>query len=127
MNKRLFIMFIIVVVIGVVAGAFSSSIAQALTPPMAKAQANNINQGQHSTGTGTSPGQSKQSGGSQGSISVPAIPTPTTILAQDTFKRTNQQLWGQSSDGRLWQGDANTLSTFSILFVHGTDHWGGNG
>jgi hypothetical protein len=106
MNKRLFIMFTILVVMGVVAGAFSSSIAQALTPPTVKAQTNNTNQGQHNTGTRTPSGQSNQP--------TPVVSTPTTILAQDTFRRNNQQLWGQASDGRSWQGDANKFSTFSI-------------
>jgi hypothetical protein len=106
MNKRLFIMFTILVAIGVVTGAFSSSIARALTPPLAKAQTGSTNQGQHSTGTRTPSGQSNQP--------TPMASTPTMVLAQDTFRRTNQQLWGQASDGRSWQGDANTLATFSI-------------
>lgn len=39
---------------------------------------------------------------------------PTTILAQDTFQRQNQSLWGMASDGRTWNGDANTAPNFSI-------------
>jgi len=42
-------------------------------------------------------------------------PTPGTILAQDTFHRANQALWGTASDGHTWGGDANTLSVFSIV------------
>src|SRR5260370_19024085 len=42
-------------------------------------------------------------------------PTPGTILAQDTFQRPNQALWGTASDGHTWGGDANTVSAFSIL------------
>jgi streptogramin lyase len=50
---------------------------------------------------------------------VTATPTPTstptgTTLAQDTFQRANQSLWGTSSDGHVWGGDANTVSVFSI-------------
>ncbi|MBV8695480.1 MAG: hypothetical protein JO125_11165 [Chloroflexi bacterium] len=41
--------------------------------------------------------------------------TPTTTLAQDTFQRANQPLWGTASDGRMWDGDANTMQTFSIV------------
>jgi hypothetical protein len=41
--------------------------------------------------------------------------TPTAILAQDTFQRANQPLWGTASDGRMWDGDANTMQTFSIV------------
>jgi hypothetical protein len=35
-------------------------------------------------------------------------------LAQDTFQRQNQQLWGTASDGRTWGGDANKTNAFSI-------------
>jgi hypothetical protein len=47
-----------------------------------------------------------------------------TILAQDSFQRDNQVFWGASSDGRVWQGDANTRTAFSIVnaagqIVHG--------
>jgi hypothetical protein len=42
-------------------------------------------------------------------------PTPGTILAQDTFQRPNQALWGTASDGHTWGGDANTISVFSIV------------
>jgi hypothetical protein len=35
-------------------------------------------------------------------------------LAQDTFKRQNQQFWGTASDGRTWEGDANKAGAFSI-------------
>lgn len=49
-----------------------------------------------------------------------ATPTPTptstpgTILAQDTFQRVNQSLWGTTSDGHVWGGDANTQNVFTI-------------
>jgi hypothetical protein len=42
-------------------------------------------------------------------------PTPGTTLAQDTFQRPNQALWGTASDGHTWGGDANTVSVFSIF------------
>src|SRR5436305_7320594 len=38
----------------------------------------------------------------------------TAPIAQDTFQRANQSLWGVSSDGHLWSGDANTSKDFSI-------------
>ncbi len=41
-------------------------------------------------------------------------PTPGTILAQDTFQRSNQALWGTASDGQIWGGDANSSKVFSI-------------
>ncbi len=40
--------------------------------------------------------------------------TPGTIIAQDTFHRANQSLWGTASDGNVWGADANTQSVFSI-------------
>ena len=49
---------------------------------------------------------------------VTATPTPTSTphgtLAQDTFKRANQNSWGKASDGLTWGGDANNSSVFSI-------------
>ena len=45
-----------------------------------------------------------------------------TILAQDTFQRVDQALWGAASDGQSWEGDANRLAAFSIA---GSIHkWG---
>ena len=45
-------------------------------------------------------------------------PTPTSTttssLAQDSFQRPNQSLWGVASNGQTWSGDANTASAFSI-------------
>jgi hypothetical protein len=45
---------------------------------------------------------------------VTATPGPGTTLAQDTFQRANQNLWGKASDGQTWGGDANTQAGFSI-------------
>src|SRR2546421_12826322 len=42
-----------------------------------------------------------------------------TILAQDTFQRADQALWGAASDGQSWEGDANKLTAFSIA---GSNH-----
>ncbi len=48
---------------------------------------------------------------------MPSTPTAggVTILAQDTFKRANQVFWGTSSDGRQWNGDANSIEVFSVV------------
>jgi hypothetical protein len=52
-----------------------------------------------------------------------ARPTPAPIntsattwmtLAEDTFKRPNQSLWGQATSGTLWGADANTEVAFAI-------------
>jgi len=47
--------------------------------------------------------------------SLSPSPSPGSTLAQDTFQRPNQALWGMASDGHTWSGDANTVSVFSIL------------
>ena len=46
-------------------------------------------------------------------------PTPSpspapSLLAQDTFQRPNQALWGMASDGHVWGGVANRSSAFAI-------------
>ncbi len=53
------------------------------------------------------------------SPSVTPSSTPGATLAQDTFQRSNQALWGMASDGHTWGGDANTVSAFSILNTRG--------
>jgi subtilase family serine protease len=47
------------------------------------------------------------------SIAPPTISSPSS-LAQDTFQRADQALWGTASDGNIWMGDANNASVFSI-------------
>ena len=53
-----------------------------------------------------------------GSSATPS-PSPTTsggtAIAQDTFQRPNQSLWGNASDGQTWAGDANSQPVFSIV------------
>ncbi len=49
------------------------------------------------------------------SPSTTVTPAPGTTLAQDTFHRPDQSLWGTASDGQVWGADANTLSNFSII------------
>lgn len=36
------------------------------------------------------------------------------VLANDTFQRPNGTYWGMSSNGQIWQADANSLSYFAI-------------
>src|SRR5579859_6183374 len=40
-------------------------------------------------------------------------PAPVA-LAQDSFQRVNQSLWGNASDGQRWGSDANRLTAFSV-------------
>lgn len=49
---------------------------------------------------------------------APPAPTPPasgTVIAQDTFQRSDQSQWGNATDGQTWGGDANTLNVFSIV------------
>ncbi|MGH2506775.1 MAG: hypothetical protein ACRDHZ_05095 [Ktedonobacteraceae bacterium] len=54
------------------------------------------------------------------------LPSGVTMLVQDTFQRPNQALWGQSSDGQIWNGDANSSPLFSIV-KHAGQISGGKG
>jgi hypothetical protein len=56
----------------------------------------------------------------RGSSSPVAKPTTTTmpgtmVLAQDTFARPNQPLWGTASNGEMWSADAAQSPAFSIV------------
>ena len=42
------------------------------------------------------------------------MPGGVNVLAKDTYQRAAQTFWGTASDGRLWQGDANSVEVFSI-------------
>jgi hypothetical protein len=97
----------ICIIIGLISGFFSRSIEAALTLPLSLRTSQAT-----ATPTKTTPviptGTARPTGSS----------TPTadgvTVLAQDTFKRPNQVLWGTANDGRPWTGDANSIEVFSI-------------
>ena len=88
---------------GLVAGAFSHSIEAALTiqkidgAPQANATPSPTTMPKGPPTTSTTP-----------------MPGGVSVLAKDTFQRAAQTLWGKASDGRLWQGDANSIEVFSI-------------
>ncbi|GCE23507.1 hypothetical protein [Dictyobacter kobayashii] len=112
MNKRLLVITLIIMLVisGLVVGLFSGPIQQALTAPMTNANAMGKN-----ANPNNGPQQARATKVPQPGKTQPALaPTQVNILAQDTFQRTNQSFWGQASDGRKWQGDANTLQAFSI-------------
>jgi hypothetical protein len=67
-----------------------------------------------STGTPTPTPSPSPSPSPSPTSTATATVTPGTTLAQDTFQRPNQALWGTASDGQVWGGDANTQSVFSI-------------
>ncbi len=105
MQKRLLIgtMLGLLVVVGLVSGLFAGAIQQALTLPMVQAMMRHDN--------------------AQVPARPKALPTPqatspvqgqTNVLAQDTFQRGDQPLWGTASDGRQWDGDANVKQIFTI-------------
>jgi len=56
----------------------------------------------------------------RGSSSPVTKPTTTKmpdakVLAQDTFARPNQSLWGTASDGQMWSADEAQSPAFSIV------------
>jgi hypothetical protein len=109
MNRRIALASLLVglIIVGLIAGFFTGSIQQALSAPMVQmlgATGNGVPKAVQAAPQPTHP--------------QPVLATPVVnTLAQDTFQRQNQQLWGTATDGRMWQGDANTANAFSI--VHG--------
>ena len=107
MNRRLTLASVLVglIIIGMIAGFFTGSIQKALSAPMAQMMGGTTNTAPKAV-VPAAPQPRK-----------PAVVAPAPVmntLAQDTFKRQNQQLWGTASDGRAWQGDANKANAFSI-------------
>ena len=107
----------ILIIGGLLASFYSKAIEQALTLTPGK------NTSSRATGIGP-----KMPTASPTAIVLPATATQTaqmlqaTILAQDTFQRADQALWGAASDGQSWEGDANKMIAFSIA---GSNHtWG---
>jgi hypothetical protein len=113
MRRRNIIIFTLggLVLLGLVAGLFSAKIENALRKPMSTQMMTNT-QGMPQT---------------QAKTNMPATTPPGTapannnqqnqqknVLANDTFQRQDQALWGTASDGRQWGGDANTQQFFSI-------------
>ncbi len=52
-------------------------------------------------------------------VQMPTNPT-TSILVQDTFQRTNQALWGLSTDNHPWDADAHLAPAFRVAHRLGT-------
>ncbi|HEU5376711.1 MAG TPA: hypothetical protein VFV38_14850 [Ktedonobacteraceae bacterium] len=96
---------------GLVAAFFSPVLAATLTLPPSS-----------NTGAATTPATSTHAPVSPGvsgpfSESTPLptqLPSGVFVLARDTFQRPDQALWGKSSDGQIWGGDANTSQAFAI-------------
>jgi hypothetical protein len=66
----------------------------------------------HPSSSGHGPAPSPTAPGA--TIASPTASPITQVLAQDTFRRTDQTFWGTASDGQEWKGDANRLTAFSI-------------
>lgn len=112
MNARwLFIIFGLFLAIGgLIASVFAGSIERALVLPP---KHTGIQQTATTTIIPT-----------RGSTPTAMIPTPAVtamnVLAQDTFQRPDQSLWGTASDGRSWEGDANAPKNTHIFSIAGS-------
>jgi hypothetical protein len=106
MNKRLlaYTLLGLLIVSGLTVGLFRNSLQQALTQPSdTMGQQRQTHPAQSSGPTATPQPQQSQN------------IAQASVLASDTFQRTDQTLWGQASDGRQWQGDANAKASFAIV------------
>jgi hypothetical protein len=106
MNRRITLATVVValIIVGLIAGFFTGSIQKALSAPMVQMMGGTTNSVPKAVQAAPQPAQPQ-----------PAMKTPVVnTLAQDTFQRQNQQLWGTATDGRMWEGDANTANAFSI-------------
>jgi hypothetical protein len=138
MNKRLFIVTVLVMLVigGMIAGLFMGSIQKSLTLPMMQMlDANNkpaqirtpVAQVQNKQPSATNPNPNPNRSPTPNMNQNMAANNAANVLAQDTFQRGDQPLWGMSSDGRQWEGDANTAQAFSIANGAGRISNGPNG
>jgi hypothetical protein len=103
-----FTIFCILLIGGLLTSVFAHSIEAALTVP-ANRTASPVNVPKTTTPTPAAV------------ITAGTNPTavPVNILAQDTFQRADQLLWGTASDGQTWGGDATNKAVFSIATMTG--------
>lgn len=105
---------------GLVAALFSPTLAATLTLPATPVV------GQVATSPSLTPTLPPVEPTSAATAQPTQLPAGVTVLAQDSFQRPNQPLWGQSSDGQTWSGDANSSQLFSIV-NHAGQITGGRG
>jgi hypothetical protein len=125
MSKRTILMFVLsmLTLLGLVAGLFTGSIENALgmsqgTQTMITTHATQPTPIQKVIGTNNT--HSSPAMQSAGTMQANAVqPNQQDVLSTDTFQRQNQNLWGTASDGRQWEGDANTQPYFSISGLTG--------
>jgi hypothetical protein len=107
-HRSLWTFFIVVIVAGSISGFFIGPIQRTLTLPMIEMMHTAGLPMQKPAATRAVTKQAPNgSGQTQGGTNSQAI-------AQDTFQRNNQLLWGTASDGNRWAGDANAVQAFSI-------------
>ncbi|HEY4387784.1 MAG TPA: hypothetical protein VGN34_25320 [Ktedonobacteraceae bacterium] len=117
MSRRMLLPGVLVclVLIGLTAGAFMNSIQNALTLP-----ARLPNNAPAQAAPGKQPAPPTTTPAPPTATPATMVQMPQNILAQDTFQRANQFLWGTASDGRPWGGDANVQANiFSVHANHG--------
>ena len=110
MNRRITLATVLLglIILGLIAGFFTGSIQKALSAPMVQMMGATTNSVPKAVQAAPQPAQPRPV------MATPAVTPVVNTLAQDTFQRQNQQLWGTATDGRMWQGDANTANAFSI-------------
>lgn len=111
------VVLVLCVLGGLISALFTPSIAATLTLPAPSGARQ-----------ATKPGLSQPTVPANTAAVAPATQPATgvTVLAQDTFQRPDQALWGISSDHRTWGGDANTKPAFAIV-NHAGQITGGQG
>jgi len=95
----------LMVLVSTISAFFSPSIQAALMIPATPGNRSNTN-----TALTTQPTMNAPKTGSMPSSTA----MTASVLAQDTFQRNNQRLWGTASDGQTWGGNANSSQSFAI-------------
>jgi hypothetical protein len=117
MNRRITLASVLVglVIVGLIAGFFTGSIEKALAVPMSQMMGGSpVNGAPTAVPARPQPARPAQVMATPGVMQTTPF-TDTNTLAQDTFQRQNQLLWGTASDGHMWDGDANKANSFSIV------------
>jgi hypothetical protein len=116
MNKRIAMLSVLVmlVIAGLVAGIFTGSIRNALSAPIVQMMGG---LGKPAVQPAAQPGkvQAGKVQATPGGATAKQPANAVNTLAQDTFQRQNQQLWGTATDGSVWGGDANKAKAFAIV------------
>ncbi len=103
---RLFLLLIISCMLfatsGLIAGVFAASLQRTFVRPP------------------NHPQRATMSAGAMPTSTMPTLMVLTPhVLAQDTFQRPDQALWGVASDGQHWEEDANAQGEVQSVFIDG--------